>query len=316
MIEVLRDVGAPVGKLLVKTGLPESLQERADGYIPFRSMLRFAGNAARSQDVPDLCWRGVLQAQTDQLGGWGEAVARCSTLRRAILTFCDRFSRDAPLMNLGLDIGGEHAWFWRSRPRSVIGWLGDEDGQQFAMTAMIRIVRAAAGPHWMPPRVLLESATAPWASGVAELASTQIDLRRPVVAIAVPYELLDLPSVWPNAKGPKKPKPLEPDKTLAGSLQQAFSSLLPAVCPSIEMAAEIADMSPRTLRRRLAEEGTSWRQVLDRARLEACDWLLRDPERSLAQIATELGYSHQAHLTRAFRRWTGESPSACRRRQS
>jgi hypothetical protein len=37
-------------------------------------MLGFVGHAARSQDIPDLCWRGVLQTGVDQLGGWGEAV--------------------------------------------------------------------------------------------------------------------------------------------------------------------------------------------------------------------------------------------------
>ena len=50
-------------------------------------------------------------------------------------------------------------------------------------------------------------------------------------------------------------------------------------------------------------------------RFEVCDRLLRDPERSLGEIAFALGYSDQAHLTRAFRRWTGECPSEYRQRQ-
>jgi AraC-like DNA-binding protein len=109
---------------------------------------------------------------------------------------------------------------------------------------------------------------------------------------------------------------VDADETLAGSLKQALSALLPAVHPSIELAAEIAGLSPRTLRRRLADEGTSWRRIVDDARLEACDRLLRDPGRSLGEIAAELGYSDQANMSRAFRRWTGECPSAYRRRRA
>ena len=85
LLEALRQAGAPIGKLLREAELPEALQERQDGFIPFRSMLRFVGLAARSQDMPDVSWRGVLHAGADQLGGWGRAVSECRTLRRAIL---------------------------------------------------------------------------------------------------------------------------------------------------------------------------------------------------------------------------------------
>jgi AraC-like DNA-binding protein len=313
-LEVLREVGAPIGKLLRQSGLPLSLPEGGDGFIPFRSMLRFVGHSARSQDIPDLCWRGVLQAPANHLGGWGEAVARCRILRRAILTFCERFRQDAPMMELGLDFDDETVWFYRRRPADVIGWPGDEEGQQYALASMIRVVRSAAGADWLPSHIQLESATAAWAAHVPSLANCQIDLRCPVVAIAVPYDLLDRSTCWPNGVGRKSSELPAAEESLAGSLTQAISVLLPAFRPSFDVAAEIAELSPRRLRRRLAEEQTSWRNVLDEARLCACRRMLRDSERPLAEIAADLRYSDQAHMNRAFRRWTGECPSAYRRR--
>jgi AraC-like DNA-binding protein len=310
--------GASTGELLRQAGLPESLAEGGDGFVPFRSLLRFIGLSARSQGIPDLCWRGVHQARSDQLGGWGRAVAHCSTVRSAIRTFCERFPEDIPFVDLGLAIGDERAWFWRRRPEQVVGWLGDEEGQQFALSAMIRVARTAAGPHWVPDKVQLESATAAWVSDIPELAECRIDLGSSMVAIEVPYDLLDQSTAWASADGLEAagaPKPLAAEETLAGSLQQAFASLLPAVHPSIEVAAEIAEISPRTLRRRLAEEGTTWRKVVDRTRLEACERLLRNPDLTLGEISGRLRYSGQAHLTRAFQRWMGESPSAYRRRR-
>lgn len=315
MLDVLDDAGAPTGRLLREAELPESLQEREDGFLPFRLLLRFVGHSARSQDIPDLCWRGLLRAGTRPSGAWSEAVAACTTLRSAILAFRESFVRDLPFLDLGLEVGDEYAWLWRRRPAEIIGWPGNEEGQQFALAAMIRIVRAAAGPRWVPPRVRLESSTAAWVSEVPELAGCQVDLRCPMVAIAVPRELLDSRTSW--TRGAEKsdlPELLSAEQTLAGSLRQAFASLLPAVRPSLEAAAELADLSPRTLRRRLNDEGTGWQRVVDGARLEACLRLLHDPERPLAQIATELGYSDQANLTHAFRRWKGECPSAYRRR--
>jgi AraC-like DNA-binding protein len=221
-------------------------------------------------------------------------------------------------MDLGLEVGDGHAWFWRRRPAHVIGWLGEEEGQQFALAAMIRVVRAAAGPRWIPRHIQLESATATWVSAIPELAACRIDRSSPVVAIAVPYELLDRSTSWRNVYGLEPsdaPKLLAAEENLAGSLRQAFASLLPATHPSIEMGAEIAGLSPRTLRRRLAEEGSTWRKVVDQARLEACERMLREPDLTLEEIAARLRYSDQAHLTRAFRRWTGECPSAYRRRR-
>ena len=77
-------------------------------------------------------------------------------------------------MQLGLDVGDDDAWFWRRRPGEVIGWLGDEEGRQFMLSAMIRVVRATAGPQWLPPHIRLESSTARWTASVSVLADCQI----------------------------------------------------------------------------------------------------------------------------------------------
>ena len=85
------------------------------------------------------------------------------------------------------------------------------------------------------------------------------------------------------------------------------ASLIDAIPLSLELGAEIAETSPRTLRRRLAHEGTSWRRILDRVRFEACERRMLESSLTLTEIAGELGYSDQAHFTRAFYRWTGEA---------
>jgi AraC-like DNA-binding protein len=73
-------------------------------------------------------------------------------------------------------------------------------------------------------------------------------------------------------------------------------------------------MSPRTLQRRLGEEGTTFRQVLAGTRLQLAEALLADGDLPVTAVALRLGFSETAAFSRAFRRWTGESPSARRRR--
>ncbi len=70
----------------------------------------------------------------------------------------------------------------------------------------------------------------------------------------------------------------------------------------------------RGLRRQLESAGTSYGAVLDRLRRSRSLELIDDPTRSIESIATELGYSDAANFTRAFRRWTGFSPTEHRRR--
>ncbi len=83
----------------------------------------------------------------------------------------------------------------------------------------------------------------------------------------------------------------------------------------IELARAMA-MSPRTLQRRLREEGSGYREVLARTRYGLAKRYLDDPTRSVTEIAFLLGFSEQSAFTRAFRRWGGQSPGAYRRSRS
>jgi len=77
--------------------------------------------------------------------------------------------------------------------------------------------------------------------------------------------------------------------------------------------AEQMHVSERTLKRRLQDAGTSYQRLLDQARQQQAEAMLSRPDASIAQIAEALGYQDPANFTRAFRQWTGLSPTAFRR---
>ena len=78
--------------------------------------------------------------------------------------------------------------------------------------------------------------------------------------------------------------------------------------------AEQLGMSERSLRRRLAEEGTSFGEVLDHLRHRLAVRYLRDQHVSLKQVAWLLGYSEVGAFNHAFKRWTGIPPGRARYR--
>lgn len=74
-------------------------------------------------------------------------------------------------------------------------------------------------------------------------------------------------------------------------------------------------VAERTLRRRLEEANTSYRQLLDDVRRERALALAKDPRLSVSQIADQLGFSGATSFGRAFRRWTGVLPSQYARKE-
>ncbi|MBE2260743.1 MAG: helix-turn-helix domain-containing protein, partial [Rhodobacteraceae bacterium] len=75
-------------------------------------------------------------------------------------------------------------------------------------------------------------------------------------------------------------------------------------------------LSPRTLRRRLSGQQTSFAALVDETRFEVTCYLLEHSTASLTQIADLLGYAHSSALSRAFRRWAGLSPREWRAQRS
>lgn len=81
---------------------------------------------------------------------------------------------------------------------------------------------------------------------------------------------------------------------------------------SLDQLAYTLSMSPRTLRRRLEKEGTSYKELVSEFQKKRVIKLLETTTLSIEQIAAEIGYSDVPNLYRAFKRWTGKNPGSYR----
>ncbi len=79
--------------------------------------------------------------------------------------------------------------------------------------------------------------------------------------------------------------------------------------------AKTLNLSERTLQRRLADEGSSYQQLLNDTRRQLAERYLRDGQLAATEIALLLGYSEPSVFFRAFRQWTGLTPGEYRARQ-
>lgn len=141
----------------------------------------------------------------------------------------------------------------------------------------------------------------------------------PLVQVRFPVALLDIPLPMASAAGllaaiqqcEVEERMLNLEGALTARVQKELGYRASGY-PTLAQVAGLLSMAERTLRRRLQEEGTSYSVLLDTARLRDAIVLLENPNLDIVQVATYLGYHDAANFTRAFRKWTGTTPSQFR----
>jgi len=105
---------------------------------------------------------------------------------------------------------------------------------------------------------------------------------------------------------------LPDEDALDQRVRLAVSQVLSEGVPALSDIAASLGMGARTLQRRLADRRQSFQSLVDQARRELAQKLLRDTDYSLAEIAFLTGFSEQSAFTRAFKRWSGQTPRSYR----
>ena len=103
------------------------------------------------------------------------------------------------------------------------------------------------------------------------------------------------------------------DRNTVSAVRNLLFAALPAL-PDIRTAAELLHLSPRSLHRRLAEEGANFRQIRDALRRDLALARLAKTTTPVAVIASDLGYADPSAFYRAVIAWTGIAPSNYRTR--
>lgn len=271
----------------------------------------------RARDLtrePGLGFHVGLQMRIASHGYLGLAAMTAPTLREAIRIAIKFAPTRTSAISLGLDVAGNEARFV-IREHAELG--SARDTFVFALlTGIWRIGNALTGlsleEHGSAEVTFAEPAYYARFAGLAP----RVYFDRETTCLRFDASLLDRPLVTGDPAASRLT--LERCERELAELAPRTSSRVEALLPaqgggfrSLDEVARACGMSARTLKRRLAGEGTSFRAILDAARRASAEELLRSP-RSLEEIASALGYADVAAFSRAFRRWTGRAPGAWR----
>ena len=104
----------------------------------------------------------------------------------------------------------------------------------------------------------------------------------------------------------------EDDASLERRVRMQICQSLSQGVPTVSDIANHFGMSGRTLQRRLSDRGYSFQKLVDEARRELAERLLKETSYPLAEVAFLTGFSEQSAFNRAFKRWAGQTPRSFR----
>lgn len=307
--EAVRRAGGSVARVFRRADLPLRLLEHPDQVILLRDQLALVEYAVAEIGDEALAPRLSLQAGFRSLG----PLAHCITAAPSLAAAIERCNRGiGPLLqsatHMDLQVhAGVAAWRYRISDPAT---LGRRHNELLALGYMTDILRHFAGRGALPLRARL-------AGGVARSLPTQELLGCEVLAgdcAALEFDAhclaLRKPAEQPDAAGPGDAVPGAGD--LRAGVAQLMRLALLEQRPTIVWMARRLGLTPRTLQRKLHEEGSSFEALREHELMRHAARLLEGSALSISEIAFELGYSGSAQFTRAAVRWAGAPPRAWR----
>ena len=291
-------------------GGPESL-------VPFGALNEVFNRATRLSGDPLFPIRVAQTMQPEDYGPLVHFALQAETLRAGIR----RIGRLGPLHSNAtvFDFRDDgRASVWSLVYRDARG-LRIEYHALHVLLPMINFIRRYAGPAARPTAIYLATPTHP-SHGRLEVA-----LEAPVRADADRFGI-GFPSAWLALPGPRR---AAPGVTLGGvmahyrrdSLPRSTAETVAALLGPIVGISDIdldaiagkLNTSRRTLQQRLNAEGSNFRDIALGVRVKRAKELMLGGDAAIAQVALAVGYSDQAHFTRAFKTLTGLTPQEFRR---
>lgn len=308
-VAILDDSGAPASSILERFRLPPALEEKNGLYVPLLPAIRFVEAAGKAQGIEDFSFLAAQRLQYSHLRDKTRAlVALSPTLLVALQHACDLAPREDTILSMWVERHVDHVRVC-NRLSGVHPVPHLEHAQWLQLIFAIYIVRQFAGPDWAPDTIAFEAQYTPGRATQALWPNVKFISGQKASWISVPISHLGLSA---QASASSAPLP-GPDEDPSGyDIAQQIKLLLPAYLdgrpPTLEVIAEMAGVSSRSLQRKLHGTGFSYSDILDTVRYEKASKLLAGTDSKIIDIAYASGYTDPAHFSRAFRRMSGTTP--------
>jgi AraC-like DNA-binding protein len=318
--ETVRELGGDADRYAEQAGLPVEALDEDDLLVPDIAVAEVLEIAARELERPDL---GLLVASRQDLGMLGPlalAIQNSPTLADALECTSRYLFVHARALSLALvpDPYGARGVV-ALRYGMEAGDLAPVQGTDLGLAFLHRALQSLVAQDYGLRSVELPYRPVAALEVYEEFFGATVRVSRPAALLRVPGELASRslaggdPSIRRLALAFLDQQAAESGPNLVPKVRGALHQSLGTSTPDVGAVARLLAMHPRTLQRRLADEGTTFVEILDEVRKQLARRYLTSTDLPLGQVAALLGLSEQSALSRCCRRWWDTTPSAVRK---
>jgi AraC-like DNA-binding protein len=193
---------------------------------------------------------------------------------------------------------------------------------EYSLAVGLNTIRLMAGSGWAPAEVQFAHPAPPDPSEQVRVFRAPVLFGCPTNALVIDREFFE--RAVPAADERLYPilrrylerilKEIPREDGLLAAVRRAIGEAMRDGDPTLAQVAKKVATSPRTLQRQLKDHGVDFKRLVDDTRHRFSLNYLRDPKHALTEIAYLLGYSEVSAFNRAFKRWTGSTPSDHRKK--
>lgn len=314
--EVLRGLGADPAEVLAEAGFDLALFDNPDNRISFRERGRLLAHCVSRTGCQHFGLLVGQQAGLHSLGLAGLLVKYSPDVETALRNLTSFFHLHVRGAVTSLTVDGSSALMAYSVIQA--GVEGNEQVGDGAVAAICNVLKSLCGPQWRPRRVLFSHRAPEDLGPYRRFFHAPLIFDAEVNAVAFSADWLTFPVAQSD------PQVLVILQRQIGALsnknEERFSEVVGRVLHAAiltghateDRIAELFAMHSRTLRRRLKACGTTFEVLLEQTRFFTAKRLLGETGMPVSRIASALGYADAGSFTRAFRRWSGSTPSRWR----
>lgn len=308
----LKRSGLAVEPLLIRAGIPPTAFEAQGAMLDVERVRRLVVEAVQASGRPSLGLEFGASVPLLSHGPLGSAAAASPSLREALGLIGRFLELRAPLLGLQVSAsaGGVRAELW---PHPALG-----EARVFVLEAALvmleRLLQGVSAGDFREARIELPWPCPAGARQYAGFFASRLHFDARVACFWLPQPLADAsclsadPVALALARADCERRLAQATRglDLVAAVRLRLRGCDGSYPDAAQAAAELG-LSQRSFFRCLASEGLRWRALLDEARLERAQQLLRETDLPVEQIAERLGYADASNFSRCLRRWCGRS---------
>jgi AraC-like DNA-binding protein len=320
LVPVLRGLGVDPARLLAEAGADISLFDDPSNWVSYTARNHWISHCVERTGCRHL---GLLIGQRNNLNSLG------------LIGLLAKYSRDVEtalrslVRYFGLHVRGavptfstEGRWAMFGYETYVPGAEANDQIEDAALASAFNILQALCGANWNAIEVLFAHRRPENVRPFREFfrAPLRFDQEQNAVVFHSTWLRHRLQQDDPDLRRLLEEHVESLEVELGDDFAEQVRSILRTALltdhGSVEQVASLLSMHSRTLHRRLAASGTNFRELVDETRFAIARQMLADTHADINHVANVLDYADSSAFTRAFRRWSGATPTQWRIQQN